>query len=65
MKICGNMVFGLSILLLQRANSYQNIKKRKLVWPDVIFEKPKYLIMLWENHKNDKNSNFFDYIEFY
>merc|ERR1712168_1704070 len=42
-KICGNMESGPNIQLLQRANSYRNIKKRKLIWLDVKSGRPKCL----------------------
>ena len=62
MKICGNMAFGLNTLLLQHANSYQSIKKRKLVWPDVKLENSRCLIMLWENHKHSNFWNSSNYL---
>ena len=61
MKICGNMESGLNIQLLQRANSYRNIKKRKLIWLDVKSGRPKCLIMSWENHNR---SNIFGSLNF-
>ena len=44
------MESGPNIQLLQSVNSYRNIKKRKLIWPDVKSGRPMCLIMSWENH---------------